>query len=340
MPQLQAAFDAWLAHQRNLRQLRHASSAAVYGAMWQALTDWCGRQRPRVALRHLNDATLAAYLASRQGMAGDHQPLTPRYQARLLRLVQRVQAHALQQQAAVRTADDTAALRQSPAPALSLAGSGALAPASDEAPSHLAPAQAARLLRYLVARPPVKRRPDRWQDQRDRSAVALQLGAGLGPGELRALRLADVQGLASRQPMLPWRLSVAASGNAPAHGVPVDGWAARLLALWLQRRADEGLGGDWLYPSTRSGKPWGKVAQFESARRVLAAAGIAAAPGGSFQLRHSFALHQLKRGIAPDDLARRLGIQDPQVISRYQRLLAERLAQRAGPPDRQGTSSA
>jgi site-specific recombinase XerD len=68
------------------------------------------------------------------------------------------------------------------------------------------------------------------------------------------------------------------------------------------------------------------VAQYESARRVLMAAGLDADQGGSFKLRHSFALRQLQAGHDPDDVARWLGVVDPSVMLRYQQLLGD------GPP--------
>lgn len=311
---LQQAFDAWLGDQQRLARLRHASSQAVYRAMWQALVAWCGRQRPAVGLRSLDAATLARYLASRAGQAGLHEPLNPRYQWRLLSLVQRVQAHhSLRHQLAPHTAAaDLIATR----PAVRRANASLV----DELPAHLRPDEARRLV-LALNRPP-EPTPPRWQDLRNRCAAALQLGAGLGPGELRALRVDDVRLHAGQQPPRPWQLDVPANGSARAHAVPVQGWAARLLGDWLQRRADEQLGGAWLFPSTRSGKPWGKVAQFESVRRLLADAGIDEAGGGSFRLRHTFALRQLQRGRAPDEVARWLGIADPAVMARYQRVLA------------------
>ena len=52
-----------------------------------------------------------------------------------------------------------------------------------------------------------------------------------------------------------------------------------------------------LFPSTRStGKPWGKVAQYNAAKEVLAATGLEDIEGGSFRLRHTFALRQLRKG--------------------------------------------
>ena len=83
---------------------------------------------------------------------------------------------------------------------------------------------------------------------------------------------------------------------------------------------------------TRSGKPWGKVAQYEAARRVLADAGLDADGGGSFRLRHSFALRQLQHGHDAGLVAGWLGVVDPQVMLRYQQALAgQPLATTAAP---------
>ena len=336
------AYDAWMADQRARGRLRHDSSQAVYSAMWQALVAWCLVQTPAVALRALDAATLARYVASREGMArhtSHHaEPLHPRYQWRLLSLVQRVQAHhTMRHQLAPNTAAADLIAAQ---PAVRRANASLV----EQLPAHLAPGEARQLVALLASAQRRGALPEgqaaaadagdnadgelgRWQDLRNRVAVALQLGAGLGPGEVRALSLADVQWLSSRQPPLPWRLSVPASGSAPAHEVPVQGWAAQALAHWLARRAQERIGGQWLFPSTRSGKPWGKVAQFEAARRVLAEAGISGGGGGSFRLRHTFALRQLKRGRSPDEVARWLGITDPAVMARYQRVLTPRHAE-------------
>lgn len=77
-----------------------------------------------------------------------------------------------------------------------------------------------------------------------------------------------------------------------------------------------------VFPSTKStGKPWGKVAQYNAACEVFRSAGIDDVAGGSFRLRHTFALRQLKRGRAPEDVARWLGVIDPAVMARYQRVI-------------------
>jgi len=360
-PPLLGAFEAWCTHQRQSGRLRRASSEAVYRAMWQALAAWCVAQSPPRRLHDLGPANLQAYVAGRDGIAGPGQALTARYQWRLWRLVQRVQGHA----------DDLALARRRPllsitaAPAarqaLTAGAPGAPptlrhadAAEADGLPLHLAAAELAALRQHLDTAPG----DPRWQAHRNRCAVALQLGAGLGPGDVRALRLGDVltpgapmmnlpmsdlppsDGLAAKAPMAvppaqPTQLRVPASGSAPAHPTPVDGWAAVLLAHWLQLRAQQRLAGDWLFPSTRGGKPWGKVAQYGAALQVLADAGVAAGAGGSFRLRHTFALQQLQAGQAPELVAQWLGVVDPAVMQRYQRVMFAGVAEVA-----RGTDSA
>lgn len=293
--------------------------------MWQALAAWCASRRPVPRLASLHPGLLAEYLAGRSGRLLADGQLTPRYQARLLALVRRVQAHhqwrRLQTDAA-RAPDAGAPPPLLPAmhraPMLALASDTAL----PEPPLHLLPDDAQRLVQWLCRCGPAWAEA-RWQTTRDRCAVALQLGGGLGPGELRALRLADLVAPLGRAPAQAWQLRLAASGSAPAHIALLAPWAGELLVFWLAQRQAQALGGDWLLPSTRSGKPWGKVAQYEAARRVLADAGLDADGGGSFRLRHSFALRQLAHGHSDDQVARWLGVVDPAVMQRYRQTLGQ-----------------
>lgn len=316
---LHRAFEAWCTHQRQVGRLRRGSSEAVYRAMWQALASWCAAQVPPLRLADLRPRVLAAYLASRTGLLLADGLLTPRYQLRLLSLVQRVQAHRawVRQQARPSTA-----MPPMPAalPLRHTTGLVATDAASTEPVLHLAPAED-RQLQHLLC-DTASAAGQRWQTGRDRCAVALQLGAGLGPGDVRVLRLGDVIVDGGPVPHRPWQLRVAANGSAPAHVSPLAPWAGALLAHWLQRRRAESLGGDWLFPSTRSGKPWGKVAQYEAARRVLADAGLNADGGGSFRLRHTFALRQLHQGHDESIVSRWLGVVDPAVMLRYRQTLA------------------
>lgn len=350
---LHAAFEAWCAHQQQIGRLRHLTSVKVYRAMWLALDDWCSQQPGKLALQALGSLLLRRYLDSRSGMAGPGEALTVRYRLRLLSLVRRVQAHELSRHALLgaAAAPGTAASQGRSAAALawseaSLAAGPATAMTAPDTPGSIDAAMTGRLMAWLLDEARASESA-RWQDLRDRCALALQLGAGIGPGDLRALRRKDVQapidvaadqaGPAATAPAVAgqggvgWCLCVPANGNALAYQAPVAAWAAGLLQQWLACRAHSGLPGEVLFPSTRSGKPWGKVAQYGSVRKVLAAAGLAEGPGGSFRLRHTFALRQLVHGHAADTVAGWLGVADPQVMQRYRQALAAAMIHPAAP---------
>lgn len=350
-----AAFEAWCAHQQQIGRLRHQTSVKVYRAMWTALDAWCSQQPGQPALQALNSPLLRRYLDSRSGIAGPGQALTVRYRLRLLGLVRRVQAFDLSRHDqlgaaampgnAVRPGRTAAALAWSEA---SLAARPGNATTLADAPGNISTALTGRLMDWLLDEARAAS-PARWQGLRDRCALALQLGAGIGPGDLRALRLAEVRAPVATSaeqakhakhakqaehagppatvpdPALQhspgWHLCVPANGNARAYQAPVAAWAAGLLQQWLACRAQSGLQGEWLFPSTRSGKPWGKVAQYSSVRKALADAGLPDGPGGSFRLRHTFALRQLQHGHAADTVASWLGVSDPNVMQRYQQAL-------------------
>lgn len=305
------ALESWRADVQRRGSLQRESSAEVYEHMWTALAEWAVGQG--IALHALNAADLERYLASR----GGNDDLSARYAWRLLRLVDRVMAHrARSEGSAPNFAAETLLARR---PDLRYAN----ASQRDPLPEYLGASEAKRLVTYLSAvRPGRLAAGQPWQEVRNRAAVGLMLGAGLTPGEVRALEVADVIVEAGRSQGVPWKLRVAGDGNRPARETPLAAWAGQLLRYWLEVRAQQRIPGAMLFPSTRSsGKPWGKVAQYNATREVLAAAGIDEVSGGSFRLRHTFALRQLRRGTSPDDVARWLGVTDPAVLARYRRVV-------------------
>jgi integrase len=332
LPAFQRSFEAWLSDARRHGNLARDSSEEAYRHLWSVLTKWCIAQKPPVRLETLSAPDLQAFIASRSGAQGPDEELSPRYVWRLLHLVDRVLLHH-QRQGGLRksTATASASPRGSGTPAAQLMLSRpewqyANAALADPLPEHLSAAQARRLVSYLSeARPRTGSRTGVrvWQELRNRASVALQLGAGLSPGDVRCMTLDGAVVAGGRQPGLPWKLRVSADGLSPEREAPLAPWAAQLLRHWLAVRADVGIGGDWLFPSTRSGKPWGKVAQYQAVKLVLSGAGFddEVVRGGSFRLRHTFALRQLRRGRSPEEVARWLGVSDPAVMARYQRVL-------------------
>ena len=308
------ALDDWLADSSRAGRVQRASSAEVYRHMWTALSAWCiGRG---IAFGAISASDLEAYLASR----GDGDDLSARYAWRLLRLVDRVFGHHGRTRRSTPSIAATEVLAAHPELRYANAHD------ADPLPSILLADEAKRLVVHLSeVRPrrsgsPGSGRP--WQEVRNRASVGLMLGAGATPGDVRQLQLDGVVAEGGNQRGVPWKLRLPGNGNSPAHEAPVASWAGQLLAYWLQVRAEQRIPGAMVFPSTRStGKAWGKVAQYNAAREVLRMAGIDDVEGGSYRLRHTFALRQLRRGKTDDEVARWLGVSDPGVMARYHRVL-------------------
>jgi len=164
-----------------------------------------------------------------------------------------------------------------------------------------------------------------WQDIRNRTSVALMLGAGITPGEVRTLEMDNAVIEGGRIAGIPWKLRINGQAGAATREIPIASWAGHLLCYWLAIRADQDIPGQALFPSTKTGKAWGKVSQYNATKEVLLAAGIAHLEGGSFRLRHTFALRQLRRGRATSEVASWLGVTDPAVMTRYRHVLLAHL---------------
>lgn len=305
-----SAIESWLAQSGRAGRLQRESSAEVYTHMWSALAAWAVGKGIR--LDDLGAADLQGYLDSRGGA----DELSVRYAWRLLRLVDRVLSTAMQgAKGAACPSRHAAAELIAARPEIRHANS----PDADPLLEFLPASEAKKLVTYLSAvRSGKATEGQPWQEVRNRASVALMLGAGLTPGEVRTLTLPDVVVDGGRRKHVPWKLHVDGNGNAPARETPLAPWAGQLLRHWQGVRTAQGIPGAMLFPSTKSsGKPWGKVAQYNAAKAVIQASGIVGVDGGSFRLRHTFALRQLRRGTAPEEVASWLGVSDPAVMARY-----------------------
>lgn len=316
------AWQQWEADMVLAGRMQRSSSSAVYAHMWSSLARWCVERD--IPLAALTPQRLDDYLAIRGGASS----LSHRYAWRLLRLVERITSHHNRRQ---RTRVNTAAADLlSRRPDLRYAN----AQDADPLPEALDAAQARRLVTHLSAlrrapesgkAPSAAVAPAAWQDLRNRAGVSVQLGAGLTPSEVRALTLPCLLTSPADQHSSSGviaRLCIPADGTTPEREAPLAPWAAQVLAQWVGLRAALAIPGEQVFPSTRStGKPWGKVAQYDSVRKVFLAAGLDALEGGSFRLRHTFALRQLRRGTPPEQVAQWLGVSDPGVMARYHRAM-------------------
>lgn len=333
---LQAQFAAWLAsspgrgpgQQGALRE----ESAQIYADMWQAFLAYCAPLDTALGSRslHLDPSqglerddlldflAFAAVRPQRQTRTGLPQAeLTPRYAWRLLQLIDRVLNHDRASRGLAPLEAAAQLMLEAP---YRYANASALTPVPDT----LSQAQADALVAHCTAITRVEPGAGlTWKTLRDRTAVALMLGAGLAPGQVRVLTLGDVTVDGGVEPGVPWRLDVAADGSTAAHQVPIALWAARQLRLWLDVRAAQSTamaGAPWVFPSTTTGKPWSHPACHRAAVGVMEEAGIEG--GAPFRLRHTFAVRQLLSGHSEADVARWMGYADTGPMKRYRHVLA------------------
>lgn len=346
-----AAFDGWVAMraQSESRARKEGplspASEAIYRDMWGALTAFCIARG--IALAALDSDDLEQYLASRAATAPaaalpvarrargrsaappalsalPRRPLrlrgrelSDRYAWRLLWLVDQVLVQVASQAG---TPPNQAAARLLTTPRFRAA----MSADRDPPPEYLQEREATALIAHLTAlrRDDAAARAVSWKAVRDRAAVGLMLGAGLTPGDVRALTLDGVITAGGAQPGVPWKLSLPGNGNSPGRETPVASWAARLLALWLEVRAEQGIAGEFVFPATATGKPWAHQSCYQNCKAVLVDAGFPQDDaGGLFQLRHTFAMRQLARGKTETEVARWLGLQDETAMARYRRLV-------------------
>lgn len=300
--------------------MRQPAAAEVYQAMWDSFSSWCLGQSPRVTIDSLAMEDLQAYQAARFGQKAADRSLSPRYVLRLMRLIDRVlRHHAARADVTPNTAASDWVLAH---PDIRFSE----VETRDPLPEYLSPAEARQLMTHLsAARPRPGRNRDAlaamtWQEVRNRASVALQLGAGLTPGDVRALTLDSPIAHGGRTRGQIWKLQVPGNGTSTPRETPVAPWAAELLHHWLQIRAEARVVGNHLFPSTRTGKPWLADSQYKNARQVLEDAGMDSREGGSFRLRHTFAMRQLRRGTSADQVAAWMGV-EPAEMRRYDRVL-------------------
>lgn len=245
------------------------------------------------------------------------EELSDRYAWRLLWLVDQVVRHAAG--AAGSTPNEAASsLLQSQRFRFALAAN------NDPLPEYLQEAHARALIAFVteVRTQHSPSGPFSWKALRDRTAVALMLGAGLTPGDVRALTVSGVVAEGGKRAGIPWKLALPGNGQSPARETPLASWAGRQLALWLAVRAEQGIAGEQLFPATGSGRPWSHAQCHACCKAVLEEAGFSPdAAGGLFKLRHTFALRQLSKGKTDAEVARWLGLADLTAMARYRRIV-------------------
>ena len=309
------AFADWADEMHEDGTLKSQASVEAYMQLWSTLTDWAITQDPAIAVDQLTEADLSEYLKSRAGRSDDAAQVSERHAWRLLTFVDRVLVHRAKMQG--RNAANRCAHKL-----LNSEGKWRWAHTDENTPDleHLSARNARKLVDFLTASLPRSGRRGAlrtWKELRDATAVALLLGGGLTPREVRDLKNDDVT--IEKGSHRANYVVVKAHGQTPRREVPLAQWAARVLTQWVATRSDHGFEGEWLLPSTNQGSQWKKSTQNKAVEAVLDLAQLDDDEhrGGCFRLRHTYALRQLARGTSLEELGNLLGLRDEDAIARY-----------------------
>ena len=286
-------------------------------AMWSSFTAWCIQQQ--VNATEITPEEIQKFLESRRGSAPQDE-LTPRHAWRVLHLLHRVVNHMASAQGRAPNRSCTRLLDASPEIRH------ANTERKDPVPEFLTDAQDKQLVAYLESMTPnaselnVMKKDGQWQLVRNRALVALLRGAGLTPLEARELTVAPIPSDATGA---AWKIRAPATGSVKAHDAPLARWARGLIQFWMQLREELEIPGEWLLPSTKSGKQRSKTSCFNAVEDVLDAAGLHGFKGGGYVLRHTFAMRQLARpGVTEAGVAGWLGIEEGE-MKRYRGVMMQ-----------------
>lgn len=299
-----------------------AESAKVYQEMWIAFAEYC--ERHALALETLTQNDIIAFFELRARGEGNARmlpkgsTLSPRYAWRMLTLIDRITRHVAERD---RQQPNMAARDLLERPEYRYAN----AREKDPLPEYYLEPQVQQIIAYLTGLSKSKEDASvlHWKEVRDRTAVALMLGAGLTPGDVRAATIGGVHITGGNTLGVPWKLSLPGNGNSPAHETPITEWAGIMLAHWLEVRFASWIPGEILFPSTLSGKGLSHAACYKVCKAVLIGAGMDGDSGGVFKLRHTFALRQLADGRSESEVARWLGLVDLNGMMRYRKLVKQ-----------------
>lgn len=307
--------------ERGNRELS-AESAKVYQEMWLAFAEYC--EMRTLSLENLAQEDIVAFFDLRARGDGNARmlpkgsELSPRYAWRMLTLIDRITRHVAEQN---HQRPNMAARDLLERPEYRYAN----AREKDPLPEYYLEPQAQQIIEYLTrgSEPEEGGLPLHWKEVRDRTAVALMLGAGLTPGDVRSSTVHGVYVAGGSSAGVPWKLSLPGNGNSPARETPIAEWAGNLLAQWLEVRSANQVPGELLFPSTLSGKPLSHATCYKVCKAVLTEAGMDDDSGGVFKLRHTFALRQIADGRSEPEVARWLGLVDLNGMARYRKIVKQ-----------------
>ena len=334
-PEYEAAFDAWLESEAN--HIKRHSSRDIYKAIWGAFV----RDLPADVntIQSITSDMVAHYLATGAtpipGVYSKRraEQLSIGYQARVASLIEKVMRYHSKTTETQIVGDSpvTELMRKTPA----LANASRRETRQNPDLDFLSTSEYIVMKDILISQGLADAKADavvKWSDARDRTSMALQLGAGLSPSDVRELTLGEgsSRSLNSSCDSGVRFLFVPQNGKLIKRHTLVDAWAATLFDLWIDHLRNRKplaqvrfvFPGEIIARKQASKQPgqWSKAGQHKQTTKIMAAMGFS---GSSFKLRHTWALSKLREGANPREVARWLGIQDGgEVMQRYLDALA------------------
>jgi site-specific recombinase XerD len=174
-------------------------------------------------------------------------------------------------------------------------------------------------------------RLDTFEGLRNRTMLDVAFDCGLRSGEMRGLRVADINW---EERTLRVEGKARPGRPAPVRLVPFSVLATRSLRAYLRER--EKLPGDVVF-ADRHGLPLTRRNMVLIMERLRARANLKTARGSWHDLRHAFVTEMLRSGADAEHLRRMLGHRDQRMLARYAHLLTTDLVRhhdRHSPADR------
>lgn len=322
------SFDDWLAPQiaatdtsndagGKARTPLSPSSAKNYRDMWATFVVFCTARGLTLQTVQEDDLELFSQTRGTKVKRVKGTELSDAYMSRFLRMLKKITLHAAAKEGVPANQAADAMLNRD-------RYKHARAKHREPLPEYFDAVDARRLIDYVTLAPIAAPQDGEtnWKAVRDRTAVALMLGGGCTPIDVRNLLLAGVR--VDRHEETP-KLSLPGNGNCDPRETPLEAWAAKQLRIWMDVRKDMKIAGDLVFPSDETGHQWSETQCHEQCKLVLEKAGLEATlDGGIYKLRHTFVLRHLANEVDLKEVAAWLGIKDANRMEKYRNIVYKR----------------
>jgi site-specific recombinase XerD len=274
-----------------------AKSAEIYGFMFRKFAAWLAQENKRFS--HLIDQDLVRFISQIRNRGEQNSLITERY----LRLLERCYKHL--------------DIRPNPASAALKIATENQYIAKDKGMQVLGPEQ---VTAFVDALPPFEpggpnragRPPKAWKRRRDHAMLAVMLFSGLRVAEAIGLRLSEVDdafdGELDEDAIVLRITPEGKHDTSHEHETILRAYGAHALRRWLGERAQLGIQGELVFPTSLAGDPLSRMTVYRQVKATFERAGIDVDRHGGRTLRNTFAVEELRDGGTKTDLKKYLGL--------------------------------